>query len=307
GLTPEQIKSPVGSFGVPEFGTKFVRGMLVDTKPTTFDELIRISGLSHGTDVWLGNAQELIRGNFCDLSHSICARDDIMIYLISHGVEAGHAFRIMESVRKGKGLKPEDEEAMKEAGIPDWYMSSCKKIKYMFPKAHAVAYVMMAFRIAYFKVYYPKEFYIAYFSVRADDFDASCMTGGIEVAKRALDEIYARKNNGTITPKDENMITILEVCIEMYARGVGFTPIDIYKSDATKFLPTEDGILPPLNAFAGMGDNAARAIVEAREKGEFKTLEDFRIRTGATKTIIEMLVNTGCLNLPETDQMSLFD
>ncbi len=301
------IGTNLGTYAVPEFGTKFVRQMLADTKPTTFSELVRISGLSHGTDVWLGNAQELIRGNFCDLSHSICARDDIMIYLISHGVEAGHAFRIMESVRKGKGLKPEDEEAMKEAGIPDWYMSSCKKIKYMFPKAHAVAYVMMAFRIAYFKVYYPKEFYIAYFSVRADDFDASCMTGGIEVAKRALDEIYARKNNGTITPKDENMITILEVCIEMYARGVGFTPIDIYKSDATKFLPTEDGILPPLNAFAGMGDNAARAIVEAREKGEFKTLEDFRIRTGATKTIIEMLVNTGCLNLPETDQMSLFD
>ena len=301
------IGTNLGTYAVPEFGTKFVRQMLADTKPTTFSELVRISGLSHGTDVWLGNAQELIRGKFCDLSHSICARDDIMIYLISHGVEAGHAFRIMENVRKGKGLKPEDEQAMKEVGIPDWYMSSCNKIKYMFPKAHAVAYVMMAFRIAYFKVYYPKEFYISYFSVRADDFDASCMTGGIEVAKRALGEIYERKNNGTITPKDENMITILEVCIEMYARGVGFTPIDIYKSDATRFLPTEEGILPPLNAFAGMGDNAARAIVEARTEGEFKTIEDFRIRTGATKTIIEMLVSTGCLNLPETDQMSLFD
>ena len=301
------IGTNLGTYAVPEFGTKFVRQMLADTKPTTFSELVRISGLSHGTDVWLGNAQELIRGKYCDLSHSICARDDIMIYLISHGVEAGHAFRIMESVRKGKGLKPEDEEAMKNAGIPDWYMSSCKKIKYMFPKAHAVAYVMMAFRIAYFKVYYPKEFYIAYFSVRADDFDASIMTGGIEVAKRALDDIYARKNNGTSTPKDENMITILEVCIEMYARGVGFTPIDIYKSDATKFLPTDEGILPPLNAFAGMGDNAARAIVGARADGEFKTVEDFRIRTGATKTVIEMLTASGCLNLPETDQMTLFD
>ena len=301
------IGTNLGTYAVPEFGTKFVRQMLADTKPTAFSELVRISGLSHGTDVWLGNAQELIRDKYCDLSHSICARDDIMIYLISHGVEAGHAFRIMESVRKGKGLKPEDEEAMKNADIPDWYMSSCKKIKYMFPKAHAVAYVMMAFRIAYFKVYYPKEFYIAYFSVRADDFDASVMTGGIEVAKKALEDIYARKNNGTSTPKDENMITILEVCIEMYARGVGFTPIDIYKSDATKFLPTEGGILPPLNAFAGMGDNAARAIVEARADGEFKTVEDFRLRTGATKTVIEMLTASGCLNLPETDQITLFD
>lgn len=301
------IGTNLGTYAVPEFGTKFVRQMLLDTAPTTFSELVRISGLSHGTDVWLGNAQELIRDKFCDLSHSICARDDIMIYLISHGVEAGHAFRIMESVRKGKGLKPEDEEAMKAAGIPEWYMTSCKKIKYMFPKAHAVAYVMMAFRIAYFKVYYPKEFYIAYFSVRADDFDAAVMTGGIEVAKKALDDIYTRKNNGVSTPKDENMITILEVCIEMYARGVGFTPIDIYKSDATKFLPTEEGILPPLNAFAGMGDNAARAIVEARAKGEFRTIEDFRIRTGATKTIIEMLVSAGCLELPETDQITLFE
>lgn len=301
------IGTKLGTYAVPEFGTKFVRQMLTDTKPTTFSELVRISGLSHGTDVWLGNAQELIRGNFCDLSHAICARDDIMIYLISHGIEAGHAFKIMENVRKGKGLKPEDVEVMKNAGIPDWYMDSCRKIKYMFPKAHAVAYVMMAFRIAYFKVYYPKEFYIAYFSVRADDFDASIMTGGIEVAKRALEEINQRKTNGTATQKDENMITILEVCIEMYARGVGFTPIDIYKSDATKFLPTENGILPPLNAFSGMGDNAAKSIVEARKDGEFKTIEDFRARTTVTKTIIDMLVKDGCLKLPESDQISFYD
>jgi len=301
------IGTNLGTYAVPEFGTKFTRQMLIDTKPTTFSELVRISGLSHGTDVWVGNAQELVRGGYCDLSHAICARDDIMIYLIACGVEAGHAFTIMESVRKGKGLKPEDEEAMKAAGIPDWYMDSCKKIKYMFPKAHAVAYVMMAFRIAYFKVHYPKEFYIAYFSVRADDFDASLMTNGIDVAKKALDEINSKKANGMSTQKDENMITILEVCIEMYARGVGFIPIDIYKSDATKFLPTSDGILPPLNAFSGMGDNAAKAIVEARENGEFRTIEDFRIRTGATKTIIEMLVKEGCLNLPDSDQVSLFD
>ena len=303
----EDIGTELGTYGVPEFGTKFVRQMLEDTKPSKFSELVRISGLSHGTDVWLGNAQELIRQGFCDLSHSICARDDIMIYLIACGVEAGHAFKIMEAVRKGKGLKPEDEEAMRAANVPEWYMDSCKKIKYMFPKAHAVAYVTMAFRIAWFKVYYPEAFYIAYFSVRADDFDASIMTKGIGVARQAIEDLKEKKNNGTISPKEENLMPILEICVEMYARGVGFIPIDLYKSEATNFVPTENGILPPLNAFPGMGDNAARAIVEARKDGEFKTIEEFRTRTGVTKTIIEMLVQEGCLDIPETDQVSLFD
>lgn len=303
----EDIGTQLGTYGVPEFGTKFVRQMLEDTKPSKFSELVRISGLSHGTDVWLGNAQELIRQGLCDLSHSICARDDIMIYLIACGVEAGHAFKIMEAVRKGKGLKPEDEQAMREAGVPQWYMDSCKKIKYMFPKAHAVAYVTMAFRIAWFKVYYPEAFYIAYFSVRADDFDASIMTKGIGVARQAIEDLKEKRNNGTITPKEENLVPILEICVEMYARGVGFIPIDLYKSEATNFVQTPEGILPPLNALPGMGDNAAKAIALAREDGEFRTIEDFRIRTGATKTIIEMLVEEGCLDIPETDQMSLFD
>ncbi|MBR5809515.1 MAG: PolC-type DNA polymerase III, partial [Clostridia bacterium] len=303
----EDIGTELGTYGIPEFGTKFVRQMLEDTKPEKFSELVRISGLSHGTDVWLGNAQELIRQGLCDLSHSICARDDIMIYLIACGVEAGHAFKIMENVRKGKGLSPDDETAMKAAGVPEWYMDSCKKIKYMFPKAHAVAYVTMAFRIAWFKVYYPEAFYIAYFSVRADDFDASIMTKGIGVARNALNELKEKKNNGTISPKEENLMPILEICIEMYARGVGFIPIDLYKSEATNFVPTENGILPPLNAFPGMGDNAAKAIVEARKDGEFRTIEEFRTRTGVTKTIIEMLVEEGCLDIPETDQVSLFD
>ncbi len=303
----EDIGTKLGTYGVPEFGTKFVRQMLEDTKPTKFSELVRISGLSHGTDVWLGNAQELIRQGLCDLSHSICARDDIMIYLIACGVEAGHAFKIMENVRKGKGLSPDDETAMRAANVPEWYLDSCKKIKYMFPKAHAVAYVTMAFRIAYFKVYYPEAFYIAYFSVRADDFDASIMTRGIEKARQAIEEIKEKKNNGIVTPKEENLVPILEICVEMYARGVGFIPIDLYKSDATRFLPTPDGILPPLNAFPGLGDNAAKAIVEARKDGEFRTVEDFRIRTGATKTNIDMLVEEGCLTVPEKDQVSLFD
>ena len=303
----EDIGTELGTYGVPEFGTKFVRQMLEDTKPEKFSELVRISGLSHGTDVWLGNAQELIRQGLCDLSHSICARDDIMIYLIACGVEAGHAFKIMENVRKGKGLSGDDEEAMRKAGVPEWYMDSCKKIKYMFPKAHAVAYVTMAFRIAWFKVYYPEAFYIAYFSVRADDFDASIMTKGIGVARQAIEELKAKKNNGTISPKEENLMPILEICVEMYARGVGFIPIDLYKSEATNFVPTENGILPPLNALPGMGDNAAKAIVDARKDGEFRTIEEFKVRTGATKTIIEMLVTEGCLDIPETDQVSLFD
>lgn len=303
----EDIGTELGTYGVPEFGTKFVRQMLEDTKPKKFSELVRISGLSHGTDVWLGNAQELIRQGLCDLSHSICARDDIMIYLIASGVEAGHAFKIMEAVRKGNGLKPEDEEAMKNAGVPEWYMDSCKKIKYMFPKAHAVAYVTMAFRIAWFKVYYPEAFYIAYFSVRADDFDASIMTKGIDVARAAIEELKEKRNNGSISPKEENLVPILEICVEMYARGVGFIPIDLYKSDATNFIPTENGILPPLNALPGMGENAAKAIAAAREDGAFKTIEDFRIRTKSTKTIIDMLVDEGCLDIPETDQISLFD
>jgi DNA polymerase-3 subunit alpha (Gram-positive type) len=304
----DDIGTPLGTYGVPEFGTKFVRQMLEDTKPTKFSELVRISGLSHGTDVWLGNAQDLIRQGLTDLSHSICARDDIMIYLIAAGVEAGHSFKIMESVRKGKGLKPEDEEAMRAANVPEWYIDSCKKIKYMFPKAHAVAYVTMAFRIAWFKVYYPVAFYIAYFSVRADDFDASIMANGKEKAREALNDIMQKKKDGTSTPKDEGLIPILEICIEMYARGINFAPIDLYKSHATDFLPVDEGILPPLNALPGMGENAAKAIMEARKQGPFKTVSDLKERTGITKTVAELLDEYGCFDgIPDLDQVSLFD
>ncbi len=303
----KDIGTPVGTYGVPEFGTKFVRQMLVDTEPTTFAELVRISGLSHGTDVWLNNAQYYIKEGITTLSEAICTRDDIMLYLIHMGVEAGHAFKIMESVRKGKGLKPEDEDAMKNANVPDWYIESCKKIKYMFPKAHAVAYVTMAFRIAYCKVHYPEAFYIAYFSVRADDFDAEIMANGDEVARRAMNELLEKKKNNTISPKEENVIPILEICIEMYARGIGFVPIDLYKSHAVNFLSTPEGIRPPLNALSGMGENAARSIMEEREKGEFKTIEDLRRRTGITKTNIELLLKNHCLDdLPESDQVTLF-
>lgn len=282
--------------------------MLLDTKPTTFSELVRISGLSHGTDVWLNNAQDLIQAGITTLSNAICTRDDIMLYLIHQGVEAGHSFKIMESVRKGKGLKPEDEEAMLAAGVPDWYIKSCKTIKYMFPKAHAVAYVTMAYRIAYYKVHYPKAFYIAYFSVRADDFDAIMMANGEKKAREAINSLFEAKRNGTISPKEENLIPILEICIEMYSRGLEFEEIDLYKSHATDFIETSAGIRPPLNALPGLGTNAAKSIVEEREKAPFKNREELRIRTGITKTNMELLEENHCLDgMPEKDQVTFFD
>jgi len=304
----EDIGSPVGTYGVPEFGTSFVRQMLLDTRPTMFSELVRISGLSHGTDVWLGNAQSLIQAGITTLSNAICTRDDIMIYLIHMGVEAGHAFKIMESVRKGKGLKPEDEEAMIAANVPEWYIDSCKKIKYMFPKAHAVAYVTMAFRIAYCKVHYPEAFYIAYYSVRADDFDASIMARGMKVARQAMADLQEKQKNNVITPKEKGLIPILEICIEMYARGLKFVDVDLYESHATDFLSTPEGIRPPLNALPNLGENAAKSIMEEREKAPFKTREELRIRTGVTKTVMEILEENHCLDkLPEKDQVTLFD
>jgi DNA polymerase-3 subunit alpha (Gram-positive type) len=307
-LPGEDIGTNLGTYGIPEFGTKFVRQMLEDTKPTTFSELARISGLSHGTDVWLGNAQELIKEGKCDLSHSICARDDIMIYLISCGVEEEHSFKIMEMVRKGKGLTPEYEQEMRDNNVPDWYIESCKKIKYMFPKAHAVAYVMSAFRIAYFKVHYPEAFYMAYFSVRADDFDASIMARGKERVVEEIRSINAKKKDGTVTPKEENLIPTLEICVEMYARGINFVPVDLYKSHATDFLQTEDGILPPLSALPGLSENDALSITKERENGEFRNVEDLRLRTGIGKNPLNILEENGCFdNIPDADQVSLFD
>lgn len=299
----------LGTYGVPEFGTKFVRQMLEDTKPSTFSELVRISGLSHGTDVWLGNAQELIRAGLTDLSHSICARDDIMIYLIAKGVEPGHSFKIMESVRKGKGLKPEDEEAMRTANVPEWYIDSCKKIKYMFPKAHAVAYVMMGFRVAWFKVHHPLAYYAAYYTVRADDFDTSTMAKGERVAREALEDINQRKRDGTAAPKEDALVPILELVIEMYCRGFEFTDVDLYRSHAVNFQITEDGkLLPPLNALPGLGENAAKAIAAERDNGEFKNVEDLRLRTGITKTNLDVMEENGCLaGLSASNQMSIFE
>ena len=306
GVTPEQIGCKTGTLGIPEFGTNFVRQMLLDTKPETFSDLIRISGLSHGTDVWINNAQILISNGTIKLQESISTRDGIMIYLINQGVEKQTAFKIMEKIRK-KDSNPSEEDiaVMRENGVPEWYIDSCQKISYMFPKAHAVAYVMMAFRIAYFKVNYPKAYYAAYFTVKAsDDFDYLTMCRGVDVAR---EEIARIKEKGLDkTAKDKNKITVLEIAIEFYERGFTFDPIDIYKSHSYKFSVTENGLLPPLNSIQGMGVAAAESVVSAREDGEFKTIEDFNNRTSVSKTLIDIMKEYGILTMPDTNQLSLF-
>lgn len=306
GLTKEELGCEVGSYGLPEFGTKFVRQMLVDTKPQSFSDLVRISGLSHGTDVWLNNAQYFIKEGYTTLKDCISTRDDIMVYLIYAGLEPKLAFTIMESVRKGKGLTDEFVKAMKDNNVPDWYIESCRRIKYMFPKGHAVAYVMMAVRVAYFKVYYPEAYYATYFTVRgADDFDAELICRGDSAVKAKLDELYELGNKATV--KDKGLMTVLELSYEMYKRGFKLLKVDLYKSDATKFIIEEDGLRPPLSALQGVGVNAAKAIAEARKNGEFISKEDLRIRSKVSKTVIETMSIHGCLvGMSETNQLSLF-
>lgn len=306
GVTAEDISCETGTLGIPEFGTKFVRGMLLDTKPKTFADLLRISGLSHGTDVWLGNAQTLIENGTITLKETISTRDSIMIYLINKGVDKKKSFKIMEKVRKGKGLTDEDIADMKAANVPDWYIESCQKIKYMFPKAHAAAYVMMAFRIAYFKINYPEAYYATYFTVRAcDDFDYSCMCKGMDVAKAAMREIHAKGMEATA--KDKAKMTVLELIVEFYARGFKFLPIDLYKSDSRKFIVTEEGLIPPFNSLQGLGTNAAQSIVDGRAAGEFHTIEELKERTSLGRSLIDLLKENGVLNgIPETNQLSLF-
>lgn len=310
GVTKEQIHSEVGSFGVPEFGTKFVRGMLVDTRPTTFDELIRISGLSHGTDVWLGNAQSLIEAGTVTLQDAICCRDDIMIYLIKMGLPPNPAFKIMETVRKGKALKDpakweEYKNMMKEHNVPDWYIKSCEKIKYMFPKAHAAAYVTNAFRIAWFKVHEPLAYYASYFSIRADEFDSDCMIFGKEKVKNKMKEIDLQGNNAST--KDKNMYAILELVLEMYERGLEFLPMDLYKSHSTKFLVEDGKIRPPLNSIPGLGTVAAEGIINARKEGKFMSIDDLKIRSKVGNSVTDLLKKYGCLEgMSQSNQMSLF-
>ena len=306
GVTPDDLGSPVGTFAVPEFGTRFVQQMLIETKPTTFGELIRISGLSHGTDVWTNNAQELVRDGVATLPEVICTRDDIMLYLLLHNLPPLESFKIMEKVRKGKGLSPEDEALMRENEVPEWYISSCKKIKYMFPKAHAAAYVTMGFRIAYFKVHYPIAFYIAYYTVRATEFDADLMLRGRDRVGAAMAEIRALPNP---TQKEKNTMTILEVVNEMYARGISLLPVDLYKSDATKFVEEDGAIRPPLNAINGVSDAVGQAIVDARKSGgPFISSEDLMRRAKIGKSVVEKLKEYNVLEeIPDTNQITFFD
>lgn len=305
GITKEDINCEVGTFGIPEFGTKFVRQMLLDTQPKTFAELVRISGLSHGTDVWLNNAQELVRNGYATLNEVISTRDDIMVYLMYRGLKPKEAFTIMEKVRKGKKLSDEEIASMKEKKVPQWYIDSCSKIKYMFPKGHAVAYVMMAMRTAYFKVYYPKEYYATYFTVRADDFDGDLIVKGEQVIKAKIKEFEEMGNS--IGQKEKELLTILEIALEMNKRGIRLKPVDIYQSDAIKFKIDGEEILPPLRALEGVGENAAKNIAVAREGRPFLSKEDLRLRSKVSKTVIETLDKHGCLKgLPESNQLSLF-
>ncbi|MDR0978606.1 MAG: PolC-type DNA polymerase III [Lachnospiraceae bacterium] len=305
GVSSDKINSTVGTYGIPEFGTKLVRDMLVDTKPTTFNQLVCISGLSHGEDVWLNNAKDLIDSGSVTLDEAICTRDDIMIYLIKAGLEPKSAFKIMEAVRKGRGLTEEDEKLMKEHNVPSWYIKSCKKIKYMFPKAHAAAYVTNAFRIAWFKVYYPLAYYATYFTVRADDFDSDLMIYGKEKVKQKIKELEMQGN--ALSTKDKNVFSILEIVLEMYERGLKFLPIDLYKSHANKFQIEDGAIRPPLNSIAGLGTVAAVGIDEAKKTGEFMCIDELKQRAKIGKAVIEMLQKAGCLKgMPESNQMSLF-
>lgn len=304
-IIDDDYKETIGSLGIPEFGTKFVRQMLTDTQPTTFDELVRISGLSHGTDVWLNNAQDLVRAGTTSLKHVIATRDDIMNYLIHAGLPNKEAFTIMERVRKGKGLTEENIALMHENNVPEWYIWSCNQIKYMFPKAHAVAYVMMSFRIAYFKVHYPQAFYATYFTTKVDDFDAQLICQGKELIKekmRALENLEFG-----MSKKESDLYTLLEVALEMYSRGLKMRKVDLYSSDAGKFRVVDGELLPPLVGLQGVGINAAKHIAEEAQKGEFLSMEDIRTRAKATKTVIEALKEHGCLgDMPETNQLSLF-
>jgi len=307
GIKPEDIDGcELGCLGVPEFGTDFVMQMVKEAKPRTFSDLVRISGLSHGTDVWLGNAQTLIKEGTCTLSTAICTRDDIMTYLINKGMDSKLSFKIMENVRKGKGLTPEMESAMKAANVPEWYIRSCKQIQYMFPKAHAAAYVMMAFRIAYYKIYYPLAYYAAFYTIRASAFNYELMCQGRQHLERVMAD-YKRRMN-TLTKKEQDTYRDMRIVQEMYARGISFTPIDIYKAHATRFQIIDGKIMPSLSSIDGMGETAANNVAEAARQGRFLSRDDFKTRCKVSSTVVDTMVRLGLLaDLPESNQMSLMD
>ena len=308
GIRPEQINGcKLGCLGIPEFGTEFAMQMVIDAKPKCFTDLVRIAGLAHGTDVWLGNAQTLIEEGKATISTAICCRDDIMIYLIHMGVEPALSFTIMESVRKGKGLKPEWEEAMKEADVPDWYIWSCKKIKYMFPKAHAAAYVMMAWRIAYCKINYPLAYYAAFFSIRASGFSYELMCQGQQHLESVMAD-YKRRSD-ELSKKEQDSYRDMKIVQEMYARGFEFEPINLFSAQARLFqVSGVNKLMPSLSSIDGLGEKAADAVVEAAKNGPFLSKEDFRERTKVSLTVTELMDRLGILgDLPESNQISLFD
>ena len=313
GIKPSDIGGcPVGCLGIPEFGTDFVIQMVVDTKPKTLSDLIRISGLSHGTDVWLNNAQELIRSGKATISTAICTRDDIMTYLINKGMDSEESFTIMERVRKGTVAKgkckewPQFKEDMTKHGVPDWYIWSCKKIKYMFPKAHAAAYVMMAYRIAYCKINYPLAYYAAYFGIRADAFSYELMCQGKERLNFYMSDY--QKRSDSLSKKEQDTLKDMKIVQEMYARGFEFLPIDLYKSKASRFEIVDGKLLPPFSSIDGMGEIAAEAVEAAAVDGPYLSRDDFRQRTKVSKTVIDLMNDLGIFgDLPESNQLSLFD
>jgi DNA polymerase III subunit alpha, Gram-positive type len=304
GVTPEDLGATSGTFGIPEFRTSFTRQMIDDTKPKHFSDLVRISGFSHGTNVWLDNAQELIRQGISTLGDAISARDDIMMYLIHKGIKPLLAFKTMENVRKGRGIKPDVVEELKKGGIPDWYIASCQKIKYLFPRAHATAYVMMAYRIAFCKVHYPLAFYAAYFSIRAAVFDADIVARGQEAVREKLKELEEKEKP---EDKDKEMIIMLQIAWEMYLRGYSVEMVDLYRSKAEKFVILKKSLLPPFTSLNGLGASDAKNIVEGRKKGVFTSIEDMKKRTGISKTSVEALRMHGSLDgMSESDQLALF-
>ncbi len=304
GVKPQQIGSEIGTFGLPELGTKYVRQMIIDTKPKNFSDLVQISGLSHGTGIWLGNGDELIKNGTCTINEIIGTRDSIMLYLMQKGLDSSIAFQATESVRKGKGLTAEQEEAMLKCGVPEWYIASCKKIKYMFPKAHAAAYVIAALRLGWYKVYHPIAFYASYFTVKADSFDGQLAMEGGDVIRKKLNELEAMPEQSA---KEKDTIVFMQIAAEMLARGIEFLPVDIYKSEAFSFVPENGRIRLPLSSLNGLGTTAAQNIYDAIHSGRATTLEELKVEASLNKTVVEVLQRNNCLSdLPISDQISMF-